>query len=316
MAEIQVTKQFQREVKRRPKVEDFKNTAKLFFKNKFAFAGFVITVIYFLLALLDEVYPSYLGVSSYSSLLSFQVSYSSVLPLPPTFDKGWWYYMGTTQLGSYKFALFPSVLGALKFDMGYSLIIVLAGAAIGVILGTFSATYGKYLDEVLMRVTDVFFSLPYLIIALAFIFILGRYLIYVVYALIIVWWPIYARLARGQSLYVKSTKFVEAAYAAGSSRIRTVFSHILPNVLSPVFIQLSLDIGSIVQIFAALDYLGVSVSPYIDELGNIISLGQTYLSVGVWWPIVLPGIFLLIFTVSVNMMGDGLRDVLDPRLRR
>lgn len=316
MGEIQLTKQFQRVTKKRPRLEDFKNTAKLFFKNKFAFVGFVITLIYFLLALLDEVYPAYLGVSSYTSLLSFRIHYSSPLPMPPAFNKGWWYFMGTTQLGSYKFALFPSVLGALKIDMGYSIIIVLAGATIGILLGTFSATYGKYLDDVLMRVTDVFYSLPYLIIALAFIFILGRYLIYVVYALIIVWWPIYARLARGQTLYVKSAKFVEAAYAAGTSRPRTIFSHIIPNVLSPLFIQMSLDIGSIVQIFAALDYLGISVSPYIDELGNIISLGQSYLSIGIWWPIIFPGIFLLIFTVAVNMMGDGLRDVLDPRLRR
>ena len=99
--------------------------------------------------------------------------------------------------------------------------------------------------------------------------------------------------------------------------VRNVFVHVLPNVLSPVFVQFSLDLGTIVQVFAALDFIGFNKgNPYLPELGNMLTWGETYLSYGAWWPIVIPGIFLLIFTVSVNLMGDGLRDVLDPKLRR
>ena len=186
----------------------------------------------------------------------------------------------------------------------------------GTILGSIAGFKGGYPDEVLMRITDVFYSIPFLILALAFIFLLGRYIEYAVYALIIIWWPIYARLARGQALYIKSMKFVEAATASGASTMRNVFSHVLPNVLSPVFVQISLDLGSIMQLFAVLFFLGVISDPYFPELGNIINQGQSWLAVGVWWPIVIPGIFILLFTVSVNLLGDGLRDVLDPKLRR
>ena len=313
--EVNVNK-ITREKRKHPKLDDYKTTFKLFLKKKSAAVGFFITMLYFIFAILDYAYPRYLGVSSYTSLESFKVHYSSATPLFPSLNHGFWYLLGTTQLDSEKFALLPSMLGALRFDIGYSVLIVAVGSLIGIFLGTFSATYGKYFDEAIMRITDIFFSFPYLVLVFAFLFVLGAKPVWVVLALIVVWWPIYARLSRSQALFLRSTKFVEAAYASGSSRLRNVFSHIIPNVLSPVFVQFSLDLGSIVQIFAALAFLQVGLGPHFDELGNIIYLGETYLGVGIWWPIVIPGVFLLIFTVSVNLMGDGLRDVLDPKLRR
>jgi peptide/nickel transport system permease protein len=109
---------------------------------------------------------------------------------------------------------------------------------------------------------------------------------------------------------------VEAATASGASTARNVFSHVLPNVLSPVFVQISLDLGTIMQLFAVLFFLGVISDPYFPELGNIINLGQAWLSAGIWWPVIIPGVFILLFTISINLLGDGLRDVLDPKLRR
>ncbi len=301
--------------KRHPKIEDYSHTFRLLLKNRVAMVGMIVTFIYFAIAFLDVVYPQYLGVSNINTLLSFREP-TAVTPLAPSLSNGWYNLLGNTEFFSSQFPLLPICLASLKFDLGYSIFIVAIGATVGTILGSIAGFKGGYPDEVLMRITDVFYSIPFLILALAFIFLLGRYIEYAVYALIIIWWPIYARLARGQALYIKSMKFVEAATASGASTMRNVFSHVLPNVLSPVFVQISLDLGSIMQLFAVLFFLGVISDPYFPELGNIINQGQSWLAVGVWWPIVIPGIFILLFTVSVNLLGDGLRDVLDPKLRR
>ncbi len=301
-------------VKHRPRVEDFKSTFKLFIKNRLAFVGFVIVLIYFTITILDYVYPSYLGVKDINTIASWVPQLSSGVPSGPTLSHGWWYIFGETL---YFAPIFPVMLAALKTDITYSILIVLTGALIGIILGTMSGYFGKLYDEVLMRVTDIFFSVPTLVLAIAVTVVLGKSLQNVVIALIIIWWPIYARLTRGVSLSIKSNKFIEAATAAGSSGLRNVFVHILPNVLSVVFVQFSLDLGSIIQLFAALDFIGFNEgSPLLPELGNMLTWGTSYLVSGIWWPIVIPGIFLLIFTVAINLMGDGLRDVLDPKLRR
>lgn len=301
-------------VKHRPRVEDFKSTFKLFIKNRLAFVGFVIVLIYFIITVLDYVYPQYLGVKDINTVASWVPQLASGIPSGPTLSHGWEYLFGETL---YFAPIFPVMLAALKTDITYSILIVLSGALIGIILGTMSGYFGKLYDEVLMRVTDIFFSVPTLVLAIAVTVVLGKSLQNVVIALIIIWWPIYARLTRGVSLSIKSNKFIEAATAAGSSGIRNVFVHILPNVLSVVFVQFSLDLGSIVQLFAALDFIGFNEgSPLLPELGNMLTWGTSYLVAGIWWPIVVPGIFLLIFTVAINLMGDGLRDVLDPKLRR
>lgn len=301
--------------KRSPRIENFKSTFKLFFKNRIAFIGFVITLVYAAITILDWVHPQYLGVSNINSLTVFlKGAPVSATPTAPTLSNGWWFYLGTT---FNLIPIFPSMLAALKVDITYSVIVVFVGASIGIVLGTMSGYFGGLYDEVLMRVTDIFFTIPQLILAIAISFSLGLSLLTVVISLIIIWWPIYARLTRGISLTIKSQKFIEAATASGSGGFRNVFLHVLPNVLSPVFVQISLDLGSIVLIFAGLEYLGFNFgSAYLPELGNMITLGQTYLAGGQWWTVVFPGVFLLIFTVSVNLMGDGLRDVLDPRLRR
>ncbi len=305
------------EKKRHPKLEDYSHTLRLLLKNRLAMVGTVIVFIYFIIAFLDIVYPSWLGVSDINSILSFKQPLSpTAVPVAPTLSQGWWYFLGSTQYLALQYPIFPISLAAIKFDLGYSLFIVLVGAAVGTVVGGIAGYKGGLIDEVLMRITDVFFSVPFLILAFAFIFLLGRYIIEAVYALIIIWWPIYARLARGQALYIKSMKFVEAATASGASSARNIFSHVLPNVLSPVFVQISLDLGTIMQLFAVLFYLGIISDPYFPELGNIISQGQSWVTVGVWWPVLIPGLFILLFTISINLLGDGLRDVLDPKLRR
>ncbi len=341
-------------VRRHPRLEDWTATLKILLKNKVAMVGMVITAIYFFIALLDWVFPQYLMIPNGNPLnlsdalatfhktagvvyngIAFQVGIPFSPPpygtpgakqfiIPPTLNgptntPGWWWWLGGTV---YNLPIFPLMLAALKWDLYYTLIIVIIGAAIGTIIGTLSGYFGGLLDEFLMRTVDIFFSLPFLVLAIAIIYTLGRNIMFVVLALVIVWWPTYARLTRGLALSVKSNKFIEAATASGSSNVRNTFNHVLPNVLAPVFVQISLDLGTIIQIFATLDFLGIpfSKSIYLPEIGSMMNWGDSpallFGPVMNWWPILIPGIFLVIFTVAVNLFGDGLRDVLDPKLRR
>lgn len=301
--------------RRHPKIENYMSTFKLFLKNKLALTGFTITIIYGVIAILDWVYPQYLGVPNIAlDTVFLHGGITSASPTPPVFNQGWWYWFGTTIS---RIPIFPAMLAALKVDMTYTVFIVMVGASVGIIFGTMSGYFGGLFDEFLMRVTDIFFSIPQLVLAIAISFALGQGLFSLVIALIVVWWPIYARLTRGLGLSLKSQKYIEAAIASGSSGFRNVFKHVLPNVLSPVFVQISLDLGSVIQIFAAYRFIGLNAGNiYQPELGSLINLGLPYLAGGMWWATIIPSLFLLIFTVAVNLMGDGLRDVLDPRLRR
>lgn len=298
-------------------------TLNLFLKNKLALIGSIITLVYFSIAVLDYIYPQYLGISNISSVANFLHTTSlnpSALPTPPTFSRGWWYWLGTTEYGV---PIFPAMLAALKVDMGYSVLIVLSAAVIGLFIGTASGYLGGIVDETLMRITDVFFGIPTLVLAIAIMYVLGRGIDLLAVALIIVRWPMFARLSRGNALSVRQSRYIEAAQAYGSSSLRNMFTHVMPNILSPIYVQISLELGTVVLTFSTLDFLGFNfANPLIPELGSMIAgfggsgATSTFLAFGLWWPMVIPGIFLLIFTISVNLLGDGLRDILDPKLRR
>src|SRR5207247_9264924 len=163
----------------------------------------------------------------------------------------------------------------------------------------------------------VTYSIPFLVFVLAAAFALGkRDFLTVNVILLALWWPTYARLVRAQTLSVRELKFVEAARAAGASDARIMLKHVLPNTLAPVFVQISLDLGVVTQIFAALNFIGFNArNLFLPELGNLINIGWTIGFRENTWTILVPGIALLIFTVAVNLLGDGLRDVLDPRAR-
>src|SRR2546421_473514 len=190
-------------------------------------------------------------------------------------------------------------------------------AAVGLIIVLAYLAIVVY-DEVLMRATDVTYSIPFLVFVIAAAFALQkRDFLTVNVILLALWWPTYARLVRAQTLSVRELKFVEAARAAGASDARIMLKHVLPNTLAPVFVQISLDLGVVTQIFAALNFIGFNAGNlFIPELGNLIVIGDVASFTSYPWTVVMPGVVLLIFTVAVNLFGDGLRDVLDPRARR
>ena len=245
-------------------------------------------------------------------------NFSDVSPHPPfwwaggTAAGGWF---GTTYEG---IDLADAVLKAIRIDLIYSTFVVLTGAAVGSLIGVFAGYRGGLFDEALMRITDVTYSIPFLVFAIAVAFAWGkRDFLTINFILLILWWPPYARLVRAQSLSVKELKFVEAARAAGATDGRIMLRHVLPNTLAPVFVQISLDLGIVTQVFAALEFIGFNAGNlFLPELGNLINFGTIVGFRAYPWTILMPGLALLIFTVAVNLLGDGLRDVLDPRARR
>jgi len=184
----------------------------------------------------------------------------------------------------------------------------------GSLIGLFSGYIGGKFDEVVMRITDVFFSVPYLILAMAITAALGSGLLNAMFSLILVWWPIYARLIRGQVLQIREAPYIEAARGLGASRGRIIFRHILPNAATPIIVQASLDFGNAIMYAAALSFIGLGAQPPAPEWGAMISLARNYLQDS-WWFATFPGLAILVTVLGFNLLGDGIRDMTDPRLR-
>ncbi len=241
------------------------------------------------------------------------------LPKPPGAAG---HVFGTGLLGA---DIYYGVIWGSRTSIVISLYIVFIAIFIGLLLGAIAGYYGGKMDELLMRITDIFLSIPGLILAMAVCAVLTRTLDNVMLALIIVWWPPYARIIRGQVLTIKENTYVEAARAVGAKRSRVLFRHIVPNTISPIIINATLDIGSVVLVAAGLSYIGFGPPVGYAEWGKMVSDGQQFFTGTVfwqgvaynpWWVWVFPGLFIFIFVMGFNLLGDGLRDILDPRLRR
>ena len=234
-------------------------------------------------------------------------------PIPNIFDcPGATYLLGTDAYGR---NLLQMIILALPLDLEISLTIVASATAIGVVLGSFAAYAGGKIDEAILRVTDIFFALPGLVLAIVLMTVLGRTLENLTIAVLVTWWPIYVRLIRSQVLSEKEKPYVEALRSTGASPFRVLFLHILPNTIYPVLVQMTLDIGNVILTFSALMFLGFSPNPLLPELGNLVTDGIDYVFTAPWL-IVFPGLTIVIVVLGFNLLGDGVRDVLDPRLRR
>jgi peptide/nickel transport system permease protein len=220
------------------------------------------------------------------------------------------HWFGTDDFGR---DLFSMVLLAAHLDLRAALIVVSAGLAIGVVLGAL-AGFVHRLDEPLMRITDVFLSIPSLVLAMAIASVLGRTLEHLSIALVFVSWPIYCRLMRGQVLIEKEKAYVRALRTLGVGPARMIFRHIIPNTLFPVVARAPADIGLILITLAALSYIGFGPGPYVPEWGSLVAAGQTYIFQAPWL-VIFPGAAIFVTSLSLNLVGDWARDVFDPRLR-
>jgi len=236
-------------------------------------------------------------------------------PRPPSPE----HPFGTTE-GQYD--IYYGVIWGTRTAFIVGLTVVGASILIGLIIGSLSGYYGGWVDEVLMRVTDVILAFPGLILAVAFSIAFGRSLESVMIAIILVSWPTYARLLRGDILQVKQETYVEAAKAIGASDTRIIIRHILPNAIYPLFVVGTLDIGSIVLLAAALSFLGIGAPVGYADWGQMISMARNWIigpphdPLRYWYTWTIPGIFIILFVLGWNLIGDAFRDILDPKIRR
>ena len=221
------------------------------------------------------------------------------------------HWLGTDQLG--RDMLSRMMYGA-RISLMIGLVVVGLAASFGTFIGLIAGYAGGWLDEALMRLTDVFFAFPALILAMAISGALGPSLTNAMIAIAVVSWPVYARLMRAQVLSLREREYVEAARSLGGSAGQIVWQHILPNAIAPLLVQASFDLGGAILSAAGLSFIGFGTQPPTAEWGVMISEGRNYIATQPWLSL-FPGLAILFTVAAFNLMGDGLRDALDPRLR-
>ena len=188
-------------------------------------------------------------------------------------------------------------------------------SVIGTSIGLAAGSFGGWVDETLMRITDMFLAFPALVLAMGLAAALGPSLFNAMLATAVVWWPWYARLVRGQALHLKNEAFVEAARVAGASGLRIAVRHILRNCLTPIIVQMSLDIGYAILTLSSLSFIGLGAQAPTPEWGSMVSIGRDYF-LDQWWIVTFPGLAIFLSVMAFNLLGDGLQEALSPRLRR
>ncbi|MBT1156803.1 ABC transporter permease [Aminobacter anthyllidis] len=219
---------------------------------------------------------------------------------------------GTNELGQDVLSL---VMAGTTVSVLAGLGVVLIGSVIGTLVGAVAGFARGWVDEVLMRLTDLTLTIPGLILAMAIAAALGSGFGNMVIAIALSWWPGYARLVRGEVLAAREEVYVTAARALGATPKRILFRHILPNVVSPIIVKMSLDMGFAILTVAGLGFIGIGVRPPTPEWGTLLSISRSYMP-DYWWTAMAPGMAMFLAVFGFNLLGDGLRDILDPKARR
>jgi peptide/nickel transport system permease protein len=227
--------------------------------------------------------------------------------LPPSVE----HPMGTDDLGR---DIFSRVVDGTRISLRVAMMVLLIAGAVGLVLGGAAGYFGGVLDEVVMRVADIFFAFPSFLLAMAIVAALGPGIENAILAIGVAYWPRYARLLRGQVLSVKQDAYVEAARALGAGTLRLMLTHILPNARAPLLVQLAADAGQAIIVTASLSFVGLGAVPPMPEWGAMIAQARAYM-LSYWWVGTFPGIAITITVAGYVFLGDGLRDLLDPKLR-
>jgi len=236
-----------------------------------------------------------------------QVDFSQAFR-PPS----WQHPFGTDDLG---LDVYSRVLYAGLYDLSIGVIVFAVAATVGSMVGVLAGYKGGKTDELMMRVADIFLSIPGLVLAMAASAAFGtRSLQVLVFAIALNRWPSYSRFVRGQTLSIRESQFIEAARSVGAKGRRIMLRHILPNVISPIIVNGTLDIGNIILTVATLSFVGLGAPPGSPEWGRMVTDGRIYMQAAPWI-MIFPGLTIFIAVMGYNLLGDGLRDILDPRVR-
>jgi peptide/nickel transport system permease protein len=208
--------------------------------------------------------------------------------------------------------IFSRVVYGTRVSPLIALAVVAIASVVGVTVGLVAGFLGGIVDEILMRITDVFLAVPALLLALAFASVLPQSTGSTILAITISWWPWYARLARGEAASVSRRRYVETGRVLGLSRLRLLTRHVLPNATTPVLVQASLDFGGVILTAAALSFLGLGAQDPTPDWGLMVNEGRSFFQT-YWWAVTFPGAAILFSAAAFNLLGDGLRDRLDPR---
>ena len=284
----------------KPKWNSFKESMYLLARNKLSLLAFAIIILLVLSAIFAPVIVPY-PEDVYSTHIEQKLE-------APSSE----HIMGTDELGR---DVFSRLVYGARVSISTALIAVGVALVIGIPLGALAGTFGGWVDNVIMRITDVFLSFPPLLLAIALVTLLGPGLTNAIIAIVVSWWPWYTRLVRGQAISIKERKFVQAAETIGTSKAKIIFSHIVPNCISPVIVQASMDIGGVIMTVASLSFLGLGAQQPQPEWGLMISVGRASFP-DKWWCCIFPGIAIFLTVLSFNLLGDAIREILDPKTRK
>lgn len=228
--------------------------------------------------------------------------------LPPTLA----HPLGTDSLGR---DLLARILFGARTSLSIGFLVVIIAVLIGAPLGALAGYFGGWLDEFIMRLTDIFLAFPPLLLAIAIAAALGSSFTNAMLAIALTWWPWYTRLVRAQALSIRERHFVEAARSMGVKDLIIIRRHILPNVFTPILVQGTLDLGTAILTAAGLSFIGLGPQPPIADWGVMINEGRLYILSGRWWIATFAGLAIFLTALAFNLLGDGVRDVTDPRTR-
>ena len=284
----------------KPKIYKIRTDIYLLSRNKLTFVSLVFIVLLVVLAILAPYivpYPKHISDAA-------NVAFKLTAPCQE-------YLFGTDELGR---DIFSRTIYGTRISLLASVFAVALAMLIGITLGAIAGALGGIVDDIIMRICDIFLSFPSLLLAIVIAAFAGPSLTNALIAIAISWWPWYARIVRGQAISLKERQFVKAARALGNVQSKIIFQHIVPNCMGPVIVQATMDLGGIILTLASLSFLGLGAQAPTPEWGLMINTSKTYF-MNAWWYSVFPGLAIFVTVLAFNLIGDGLREIMDPRTR-